>query len=148
MNLVACTSSCCVPNVDLIDLLSGEVDLNHAGRQVAMGHRFLCCRFKRRNRWGPDKIANGLRLSDDSVRRGLHLAELARLLVVEREAGCKLAVSVLDLPDPEAGPKRPTLYGRSLGAGGSRPLGSRGGLSRSGPPVGSWRAGIDRPSSS
>ena len=38
--------------------------------------------------------------------------------------------------------------GRSLGAGGSRPLGSRGNPSRSGPSVGSWRVGADRPSSS
>ena len=59
----------------------------------------------------PDTIAKGLQISDDSARRGLHSAELARLLVVEREPGCKLAVSVLDLPDPEAGPKRRPLYG-------------------------------------
>jgi hypothetical protein len=33
------------------------------------------------------------------------------LLAVEREPGCKLAVSVLDLPEPEAGPERRPLYG-------------------------------------
>ena len=38
--------------------------------------------------------------------------------------------------------------GRSLEAGGSRPLGSPGSPSKSGPSVGSWRAGADRPSSS
>src|ERR1700722_7088854 len=32
-------------------------------------------------------------------------------LAVEREPGCKLAVSVLDLPEPDAGPKRRPLYG-------------------------------------
>ena len=47
----------------------------------------------------------------DSARRGLHAAELAGLLAVEREPGCKLAVSVLDLPEPEAGPERRPLYG-------------------------------------
>ncbi len=45
------------------------------------------------------------------TRRGLHSAELAGLLVVAREPGCKLAVSVLNRPDPEAGPKRRPLYG-------------------------------------
>ena len=63
------------------------------------------------NRWGLDAIANGLRISDRSARRGLHAAELAGLLAVEREPGCKLAVSVLDLPEPEAGPERRPLYG-------------------------------------
>ena len=43
--------------------------------------------------------------------RGLRSAELA----VKREPGCKLAVSVLDLPDPEAGPPG-RCTGRSLGA--------------------------------
>ena len=58
----------------------------------------------------PD-VAKGLRISEDSARRGLHAAELAGLLAVEREPGCKLAVSVLDLPEPEAGMKRRPLYG-------------------------------------
>jgi len=69
-------------------------------------------RFKRRGcRWGLPDVAKGLRISDDSARRGLHAAELAGLLAVEREPGCKLAVSVLDLPEPEVGPKRRPLYG-------------------------------------
>ena len=38
--------------------------------------------------------------------------------------------------------------GRSLGAGGSRPPGSRGSLSKLRRSVGSWRVGTDRPSSS
>jgi hypothetical protein len=33
------------------------------------------------------------------------------LLAVEREPGCKLAVSVLDLPEPKAEPKRRPWYG-------------------------------------
>ena len=82
-----------------------------AGLRVAMAFRFLCCRFRRGNRWGLDAIAKGLGISVDSARRGLHSAELAGLLAVEREPGCKLAVSVLDLPEPEAGPKRRPLYG-------------------------------------
>jgi hypothetical protein len=35
----------------------------------------------------------------------------AELRVVKREPGCKLVVSVLNLPDPEPGPKRRPLYG-------------------------------------
>jgi hypothetical protein len=58
----------------------------------------------------PD-VAKGLRISEDSARRGLHAAELAGLLAVEREPGCKLSVSVSDLPGPEAGPKQRPLYG-------------------------------------
>jgi hypothetical protein len=76
-----------------------------------MASRFLCCRFRSPNRWGLDAIARGLRISHDSARRGFHAAELAGLLAVEREPGCKLAVSVLDLPEPEPGPKRRPLYG-------------------------------------
>jgi hypothetical protein len=82
-----------------------------AGLRVAMSYRFLCCRFQPENCWGPDKIARGLQVSDDSVRRGLHAAELAGLLSVSREPGRKLAVSVSDAPEPEAGPKRRPLYG-------------------------------------
>jgi hypothetical protein len=77
-----------------------------AGLRVAMASWFLCYRFRSPNRWGLDKIAIELRISHDSARRGFHVAELAWLLAVEREPGCKLTVCVLDLPEPEAGPKR------------------------------------------
>jgi hypothetical protein len=82
-----------------------------AGLPVAMAYRFLCCRFRRSNRWGLDAIANGLRITSRSARRGLHSAELAGLLAVEREPGCKLAVSVLDCPKSEAGSGHRPLYG-------------------------------------
>jgi hypothetical protein len=82
-----------------------------AGLRVAMASRFLCCRFRSENRWGLDAIAKGLRISTRSARRGFHTAELAGLLAVDREPGCQLAVSVLDLPQPDAGPKRRPLYG-------------------------------------
>jgi hypothetical protein len=82
-----------------------------AGLPVAMACRFLCCRFQSPNRWGLDTIANGLRISNRSARRGFHSAELAGLLAVEREPGCKLAVYVLEVPEPGAGPKRRPLYG-------------------------------------
>jgi hypothetical protein len=82
-----------------------------AGLRVAMGYRFLCCRFRQGNRWGLGAIANGLRISPDSARRGLHSAELAGLLAVDREPSCKLVVSTLDCPEPEAGSKRRPLYG-------------------------------------
>jgi hypothetical protein len=72
-----------------------------------MACRFLCCRYRRPNRWGLAAIAKGLRISERSARRGLHAAELAGLLAVVREPGCKLAVSILDL----AGPGRRPLHG-------------------------------------
>jgi hypothetical protein len=85
-----------------------------SGLHIAMAYRFYRdrFRFKRRGcRWGLPEVAKGLQISDDSARRGLHAAELAGLLAVEREPGCKLAVSVLDLPGLESGPKQRPLYG-------------------------------------
>lgn len=82
-----------------------------AGLRVTMSFRFLCCRFRAENRWGLGAVARGLRVSDRSAQRGLHAAELAGLLSVSREPGCKLAVSVLDLPESGAGPERRPLYG-------------------------------------
>jgi hypothetical protein len=93
----------------LYSWIASACRLPGAGLQVAMAYRFLCCRFRTRNRWGPSKIARGLRISDDSVRRGLRSAELAGLLSASREPGCKLVVSILDLP--QAGPKSRPLYG-------------------------------------
>src|SRR4051794_33011974 len=72
-----------------------------AGLHVAMACRFYRGRFRfkpRGLRWGLPDIAGGLRISDDSARRGLHAGELAGLLATEREPVCKLAVSLLDLP--------------------------------------------------
>jgi DNA-binding transcriptional ArsR family regulator len=69
-----------------------------SGLAVAMACRFLCGRYRGRNRWGLNAIARGLRISADSARRGLHAAELAGLLAVDREPGCKLSVSILGLP--------------------------------------------------
>ena len=76
-----------------------------------MACRFLCSRYRGPNRWGLDAIAKGLRVSIRSARRGLHAAELAGLLSVEREPGRKLVVTVLDLPGPESGPDRRPFYG-------------------------------------
>jgi hypothetical protein len=85
-----------------------------AGLHVAMAYRFYRdrFRFKRRGlRWGLPEVGKGLKISLRSARRGLHSAELAGLLAVEREPGCKLVVSVLDCPDREAGSGRRPLYG-------------------------------------
>jgi hypothetical protein len=81
-----------------------------AGLQVAMACRFLCCRFRPPNRWGLGDIAKGLQVDEWTARRGLHAAELAGLLVVGREPGCKLAISVLPGPD-DPGPGRRPLRG-------------------------------------
>ena len=91
--------------------LASACRLPGSGLHVAMACRFLCGRYRRPNRWGLDAIARGLRVSMRSAQRGLHAAELAGLLAVEREPGCKLAVSVLELPGPESGPGRRPLYG-------------------------------------
>jgi hypothetical protein len=91
--------------------ISAACRLPGAGLSVAMTYRFHAGRFRFRygRRWDLSAIARGLRISEDSTRRGLHAAELAGLLAASREPGCKLMVSVLDLPG--AGPDRRPLYG-------------------------------------
>ena len=91
--------------------LASACRLPGSGLHVAMACRFLCCRYRRPNRWGLDAIARGLRISKRSARRGIHAAELAGLLAVVREPGCKLAVCVLDLPWRKSGPGNRPLYG-------------------------------------
>jgi hypothetical protein len=88
--------------------------LSGAGFHVAMAYRFYGnrFRFKRRgSRWGLPDVAKGLTISLRSARYGLNAAEMAGLLSISREPGCKLAVSVLDLPEPSAGPGLRPLYG-------------------------------------
>jgi hypothetical protein len=84
-----------------------------SGLQVAMAYRFHAGRFRFRHgrRWDLSDVARGLRISPLSARRGLLAAELAGLLSVSREPGCKLAVSVSDLAEPSAGPGHRPLYG-------------------------------------
>jgi hypothetical protein len=78
-----------------------------SGLQVAMAYRFLCCRFRWENRWAFDAVADGLRITSPSAGRGINSAELAGLLAVEREPGCKVVVSILEFRVSE---RRP-LYG-------------------------------------
>jgi hypothetical protein len=84
-----------------------------SGLAVAMAYRFHAGRFRFRygRRWDISDVAKGLRISDDSARRGLHAAELAGLVSVSREPGRKLAVSVSDLAGPDAGSMHRPLYG-------------------------------------
>lgn len=91
--------------------IAPDCRLPGAGLPVAMAYRFLSCRFRQRNCWGLGAIANALRITSRSARRGLHSAEMAGLLAVEREPGCKLVVSVVNCPDPEAGSEHRPLYG-------------------------------------
>jgi hypothetical protein len=84
-----------------------------SGFHVAMLCWFTFHRFRLRHgqRRGKGDMALGLRVSERSVRRGLHAAELAGLLAVEREPGCKLTVAILDLAEPKSGSERRPLYG-------------------------------------
>ena len=75
-----------------------------SGLHVAMAYRFYRgrFRFKRRGcRWGLPDVAKGLRISDDSARRGLHAAELAGLL--GRGTGAGLQAGRFRLGSPGAG---------------------------------------------
>ncbi len=120
-------------------------DPNMAGSRRPFGFSVV---GSERRTVGACAIAKGLRISGRSTRRGLHSAELAGLLAVKREPGCKLAVSVLALPDRRPGRSVGCCSDRSFGAGGSRPLAFRGDPSKCGRSVGSWRVGPDRPNSS
>ena len=92
------------------DWVASASRLPGSGFRVAMACRFLCCRYRAPNRWGLESIARGLCLSSKSTRRGLHAAELAGVLTVERRPGCKLAVSIPSPPDGARSKYRP-LYG-------------------------------------
>jgi hypothetical protein len=91
--------------------VSAACRLPGAGFQMAMVFRFLCCRFRQRNRWGLEKVARGLQTSTRSVQRALHAAELADLLTVVREPGCKLEVTIQETPEPASGRVLRPLYG-------------------------------------
>src|SRR4051794_22731219 len=65
-----------------------------SGLHVATSFQFLQGRYGSPNRWGLDAVAIGLRISPATARRGLHAAELAGLLSVVREPGCKISVEV------------------------------------------------------
>jgi hypothetical protein len=78
---------------------------------VATALRFLHDRFRGRRRWGLQDLATGLQVDLRTARRALHAAELAELLVVEREPGCKLRVRIGEpTPRPAEIGRRP-LYG-------------------------------------
>jgi hypothetical protein len=91
--------------------ISTACRLPGAGLHVAMAFRFLCCRFRQQNRWGLTPTARGLQVSADSVQRALHTAELAGLLTVVREPGCKLEVTVRKIPKPPPSRTLRPLYG-------------------------------------
>jgi hypothetical protein len=84
-----------------------------SGFHVAMSCRFQAKRFgfSRGRRWGMGDIAEGLRISDDSARRGLHAAERARLVSVVRELGCKPTITILEFVGSDAESKRRPLFG-------------------------------------
>jgi DNA-binding transcriptional ArsR family regulator len=62
-------------------------------------------------RWGLSEVAEGLQVSAQSVRRGLHTAERAGLLSVERKAGRKPVVTILDLAGSGVTPEYRPLRG-------------------------------------
>jgi DNA-binding transcriptional ArsR family regulator len=78
-----------------------------------MSYRFQARRFgfSRGRRWGIREIAEGLRISERSARRGLHAAERARLVSVAREPGCKPTITILEFVGPDAESKHRPLFG-------------------------------------
>jgi hypothetical protein len=93
--------------------LTTACQLPGSGLAVAMAYRLRAgkSRSPRGRRWGVNDIARDLQISDDSAQRGLHLAELARLLSVSRETGHKTIVSVLEMVEPETGSSHRPLRG-------------------------------------
>jgi hypothetical protein len=82
--------------------------LHGVGLHVALVVRFLRGRYRlgRDRRWTLDAIAAGLRVSDDSVRRGLRAAEGAGLLAVARRPGCRVIMADVAILDPGGGTDR------------------------------------------
>ena len=86
------------------------------GLHVALSLRFLRDRFRRGRdrRWTLKSLSQGLQVSPDSVRRGLHACERAGLLSVTRKPGCKIIaadVAILKLSERETGSNHRPLYG-------------------------------------
>ncbi len=80
-----------------------------AGLHVAMSYRFYLSRFRfkrRGRRWGLSDVANGLRISDDSARRGLRCGRAGR--VAGRGTGAGLQAGRLRLGSPGAGGRAET----------------------------------------
>ena len=86
------------------------------GLHVALVVRFLLDRFRRGRdrRWTLDSLSQGLQVSPDSVRRGLHVAERAGLLSVSRKPGWKILVAdvkISEALEARADSERRPLYG-------------------------------------
>ena len=86
------------------------------GLHVALALRFLRDRFRRGRdrRWTLDGLSQGLQVSPDSVRRGLHACERAGLLSVARKPGCKIIaadVAILKLSEGKTVSNHRPLYG-------------------------------------
>ena len=86
------------------------------GPHVAFALRFLRDRFRmgRDRRWTLDAIAKGLKVSDDSVRRGLQSAERAGLISVSRRPGRLVIaadVTITKMSQRESDAGRPPLRG-------------------------------------
>jgi hypothetical protein len=61
--------------------------------------------------WGVTDMAEGFQVTRQTVQHGLYSAEVAGLLSILRKPGCKLRVSILDLPASPDGPRRRPLRG-------------------------------------
>ena len=116
-----------------------------AGLPVAIAYRFLCCRYRWRNRWGLDAIAKAC----GSLPTRPDAASFR-----PSWPGCwpSIGSRVASWRSPswisrsrKSGRSVGRCMVRSLGVGGSRPPDSRGGLFKLHPSVGSWRVGAGRP---
>jgi DNA-binding transcriptional ArsR family regulator len=83
------------------------------GLHIAMAYRLHAKRFafSEGRHWGVMDMAEGFRVARQTVQHGLHSAEVAGLLSILREPGCKLRVSILDLPASPDGLRRRPLHG-------------------------------------
>ena len=81
------------------------------GLHVASTVLYLCRRFRKPNRWGLARIGEALGISNDSAQRGLHAAEEAGLISAVREPGCKIVLTVCDLPNHKDYARSRPLYG-------------------------------------
>jgi hypothetical protein len=93
------------------DWIASACRLPGIGLHIAMAYRLHRKRFtfSHGRHWGIGDSAEGLHVSNHTVRRGFHAAERAGLISAIRRPGCKPRVTILDLPT--SGPEYPPLHG-------------------------------------
>ena len=77
-----------------LDWIIRGCNLRGSGFKMAMSYRFLTDKYQGPSRHPLAEVASGLKLSENTARAGLLLAEAAGLIEVDRNPGCRLVISI------------------------------------------------------